>query len=231
MNTNLSLKRLVGFFLWLCVISHLIADISLAAQFKVFRVTDGDTIKVRSSSGETTIILVGIDAPEVSHKKGEPGQPFSQQATKYLAGMVLNKRVDIPSVPVVAYKSEKAKLHYAFVYDEEDRVLYLCDLAAPTSKQFEEATRFLDGLFYSQLEAQNCDTWTECVTDYVQEVRRRAACLGYTLRADQEKAFERMFTIGEGVDSGRIPREDGLAEIKEALYVYTTPRDASVKGE
>jgi micrococcal nuclease len=95
MNTNLSLKRLVGFFLWLCVISHLIADISLAAQFKVFRVTDGDTIKVRSSSGETTIILVGIDAPEVSHKKGEPGQPFSQQATKYLAGMVLNKRVDI----------------------------------------------------------------------------------------------------------------------------------------
>ena len=66
-----------------------------AAEFKVTRVVDGDTIKVRSISGETTIRLVGIDAPEVSHKKREPGQPFSQQASKYLAGLVLNKTVDI----------------------------------------------------------------------------------------------------------------------------------------
>jgi endonuclease YncB( thermonuclease family) len=44
-----------------------------------------------------TIRLVGIDAPEVSHKKYEPGQPFGQQSTKYLAGLVLNKTVDIKS--------------------------------------------------------------------------------------------------------------------------------------
>lgn len=31
----------------------------------------------------------------MSHKKGEPGQPFSQQSTKFLAGMVLNKTVTI----------------------------------------------------------------------------------------------------------------------------------------
>ena len=61
----------------------------------MIRVLDGDTIKVRGASGETTIRLVGIDAPELSHKKREPGQPFSQQSTKYLAGMVLNKGVDI----------------------------------------------------------------------------------------------------------------------------------------
>jgi micrococcal nuclease len=68
---------------------------ALAVQFKVTRVLDGDTIKVRSASGEMTIRLVGIDAPEVSHKKREPGQPFSQQATQHLAGLVLNKTVDI----------------------------------------------------------------------------------------------------------------------------------------
>jgi len=68
---------------------------ALGGEYKVTRVVDGDTIKVRSISGETTIRLVGIDAPEVSHKKREPGQPFSQQATKYLAGLVLNKTVDI----------------------------------------------------------------------------------------------------------------------------------------
>jgi len=68
---------------------------ALAGQFKVSRVVDGDTIKVRGASGEMTIRLVGIDAPELSHKKREPGQPFSQQATKHLAGLVLNKTVDI----------------------------------------------------------------------------------------------------------------------------------------
>ena len=44
-----------------------------------------------------TIRLVGIDAPETSRKKHEPGQPFSQKSTKYLAGPVLNKVVDIVS--------------------------------------------------------------------------------------------------------------------------------------
>ena len=68
---------------------------ALGGEYKVTRVVDGDTIKVRSVSGQTTIRLVGIDAPEVSHKKREPGQPFSQQATKHLAGLVLNKTVDI----------------------------------------------------------------------------------------------------------------------------------------
>lgn len=68
---------------------------ALAVQFKVTRVLDGDTIKVSSASGEMTIRLVGIDPPEVSHKKREPGQPFSQQATKHLAGLLLNRTVDI----------------------------------------------------------------------------------------------------------------------------------------
>ena len=41
--------------------------------------------------------LVGIDAPEKSRKKHDPGQPFSQASTKYLASLVLNKYVDIVS--------------------------------------------------------------------------------------------------------------------------------------
>jgi micrococcal nuclease len=62
---------------------------------KVTRVHDGDTITIRDGSTELTIRLVGIDAPETSGKKREPGQPFSQQATKHLAGLVLNKVVGI----------------------------------------------------------------------------------------------------------------------------------------
>jgi endonuclease YncB( thermonuclease family) len=73
----------------------LIPAVLASEQFRVTRVTDGDTIRIKSASTEITIRLVGIDAPEVSHKKREPGQPFSQQATKYLAGLVFNKSMDI----------------------------------------------------------------------------------------------------------------------------------------
>ena len=43
----------------------------------------------------TVIRLVGIDAPEASHSKNELGQPFSDQATKRLASLVLNRSVEI----------------------------------------------------------------------------------------------------------------------------------------
>ena len=46
---------------------------------------------------KSTIRLVGIDAPKTSKKKNEPGQPFSQKSTKYIAGLVLNKSVEIKS--------------------------------------------------------------------------------------------------------------------------------------
>ena len=76
---------------------------SLAGQFKVTRVTDGDTVKVAENSEKMTIRLVGIDAPETSKKKNEPGQPFSQKSTKHLAGLVLNKSVEIKSYSTDRY--------------------------------------------------------------------------------------------------------------------------------
>jgi micrococcal nuclease len=68
-----------------------------AGQYKVNRVTDGDTIQVIADGTKITIRLVGIDAPEVSHAKNQPGQPFGEVATKHLAGMVLNKTAEIKS--------------------------------------------------------------------------------------------------------------------------------------
>jgi len=81
--------------LLLCLLWYVTA--SYADQFKVVRVTDGDTIKVTNNGTTSTIRLVGIDAPEKSRKKHEPGQPFSKKSTKYLASLVLNKTVEINS--------------------------------------------------------------------------------------------------------------------------------------
>jgi endonuclease YncB( thermonuclease family) len=71
--------------------------ICIAGEYQVSRVVDGDTIIVIKGDAKTTIRLVGIDAPEVSHAKNQPGQPFSHQSTKHLAGLVLNKIADIKS--------------------------------------------------------------------------------------------------------------------------------------
>ncbi|HUV59165.1 MAG TPA: thermonuclease family protein [Desulfatiglandales bacterium] len=69
--------------------------LSSAAQFKVTRVYDGDTVKAEGYDIEIKVRLLGIDAPETSKKKRDPGQPYSQQAKKHLAGLILNKDVEI----------------------------------------------------------------------------------------------------------------------------------------
>jgi endonuclease YncB( thermonuclease family) len=83
----------------LLILVFLFWDISLciADEYQVSRVVDGDTIIVKKGTTKLTIRLVGIDAPEVSHAKNQQGQPFSQQSTKYIAGLMLNKVVDIKS--------------------------------------------------------------------------------------------------------------------------------------
>lgn len=68
---------------------------SLAGEFKVTRVWDGDTIKAEGHDIEIKVGLVRIDAPETSRKKREPGQSFSYQAKKFLSDLVLNRRVDV----------------------------------------------------------------------------------------------------------------------------------------
>jgi endonuclease YncB( thermonuclease family) len=81
--------------IFILIVFLLISPPSFAGQFKVTRVYDGDTIKASGHDIEIKVRLVGIDAPETSKKKNEPGQPFSKQATKYLAGLVLNKTVQV----------------------------------------------------------------------------------------------------------------------------------------
>jgi endonuclease YncB( thermonuclease family) len=87
----------------LILLLFLFPTLSLAAQFKVTRVYDGDTIKAQGHDIEIKVRLLGIDAPETSRKKREQGQPYSQQSKKHLAGLVLNKTVDIKGYGLDGY--------------------------------------------------------------------------------------------------------------------------------
>jgi len=91
----MNLKRFLKIILFLIASLLLLATSSFAGQFKVTRVYDGDTIKAEGHDTIIKVRLLGIDAPETSKKKREPGQPYSQGAKKYLASLVLNKTVDI----------------------------------------------------------------------------------------------------------------------------------------
>ena len=52
--------------------------------YKAIRVIDGDSIVISLGDEKQLIRLVGIDAPETSKNKRDPGQPYSQQSKKYL---------------------------------------------------------------------------------------------------------------------------------------------------
>jgi endonuclease YncB( thermonuclease family) len=52
----------------------------------------GDTVKAAGHDIEIKVRLVGIDAPETSKRKRDPGQPYSQKANKYHVAMILNNQ-------------------------------------------------------------------------------------------------------------------------------------------
>jgi endonuclease YncB( thermonuclease family) len=84
----------------LLILALLVPSPSIAGQYQVYRVVDGDTFIVKHGDIKITIRLVGIDAPENSNNKRRDGQPFSRQSTQHLAGLVLNKTVDVKSYGV-----------------------------------------------------------------------------------------------------------------------------------
>ena len=88
--------------------------LSFAGQFKVTRVYDGDTVKAAGHDIEIKVRLIGIDTPETSKKKRDPGQPYSQRAKEYLAGLVLNKTVDVTGYGLGPYNRVLGVIHHPF---------------------------------------------------------------------------------------------------------------------
>jgi endonuclease YncB( thermonuclease family) len=61
--------------------------------FRVEKVLDGDTVILRGAPQR--VRLANIDAPEMSHGYGKPGQPFAVQATKWMERAVEGKDVSL----------------------------------------------------------------------------------------------------------------------------------------
>src|SRR5215213_5776013 len=63
----------------------------------VTHVSDGDTVRIRLSplSAEETVRLLGIDAPEIAHKRGETDAHWGREAANYLRQQVEGKTITI----------------------------------------------------------------------------------------------------------------------------------------
>ena len=79
----------------------------------VLRVYDGDTILVSGPDGRRVIRLLGIDAPETSKGKGEPGQPYSKKSRQYLAGLILNR-----AITVISFGNDRYDRTLAVIYQD-----------------------------------------------------------------------------------------------------------------
>jgi endonuclease YncB( thermonuclease family) len=98
------MKTLHRAFLLSILLTALACSHAHAEKFKVVRVADGDTLTILDQGQKIRVRLVGIDAPETSRSKRDPGQPFSQKSKKHLAGLVLNRSVSVKSYGKDRYK-------------------------------------------------------------------------------------------------------------------------------
>jgi endonuclease YncB( thermonuclease family) len=71
---------------------------------KVLKVTDGDTVRIKPTNANDSILLriAGIDAPETAHH-GNPGQPFSHEAQTHLQSLVQGHVVHVRHVTTDQY--------------------------------------------------------------------------------------------------------------------------------
>ncbi len=76
---------------------------SLAGQFKVNKIYDGDTIMAEGHDIVIYVLLAGIDAPEIGLRKHKRGQPYGQEAKRHLESLILNKIVDIKGYGIGPY--------------------------------------------------------------------------------------------------------------------------------
>ncbi len=78
--------------------------------FKVVKIIDGDTIAVKTDGGTSSIRLIGINAPEVSHGESE-GECFGDESTSHLKYLIGDNDV------VLEFDDTQGK------YDEYNRLL------------------------------------------------------------------------------------------------------------
>ncbi|PYE13476.1 micrococcal nuclease [Williamsia limnetica] len=136
-------------------------------EVSVTRVIDGDTIVVRTATGEDrTVRLIGVDTPETA-KPGAPVDCFGPQASEYTSAMLTGRVVRLEADPA-AGDTDRYGRHLAYVWTVHDQRLFnLALIEAGAAREYtyrDTRYRYRDTFRAAERNAQSKDfgLWGKC---------------------------------------------------------------------
>ena len=108
------MKRFLKITLFLIVFLLILSALLLAAQYKVIRVVDGDTIVVDYEGKYEKVRLLCVNTPESVHPDKKQNMPMGKAASDYTKKRLKGK---FPH----KFRSRKARIHTVFL-----KSLFLC---------------------------------------------------------------------------------------------------------
>ena len=94
-------------------------------NYQVVRIIDGDTFEIEYEGKLTSVQLIGVDAPEPNTTNNRPTEPYSEEATQYLQGFLLD---DTVYFSYNQNKFDKYERILAYVYRSSDGVFVNCEM-------------------------------------------------------------------------------------------------------
>jgi micrococcal nuclease len=98
-----ALRTALGIFVAIIIFTVGFPVFASGGQYRVTKVYDGDTVKVKGNGTQIKVRLMGIDAPELSHIRGKHGQLYAEEAKRYLTKLVQNRLVELENCVPVGY--------------------------------------------------------------------------------------------------------------------------------
>jgi hypothetical protein len=114
--------------------------------------------------------------------------------------------------------SEKGVQTLTLVYGPDGRLLFSYDVNLPAGSRFDAACRPLNAALWAQLENDQCPTWSTCFASYLDERRKRAVWVGYTLPPTDDANSQRLVAVATDRDEGRMTKGEALIR-SAGLYV------------
>ena len=114
------------------------------------------------------------------------------------------------SLPVNLVRSQMNQLEVAFVFGNDDRLLYLYGVEADPSVRFSQALHTMQHPLVGEPDSDEGTTLTDRVREYIAEARQRAEDTGHTLTEQDEENLRADLQTAEDVDAGIITKQEAI---------------------
>lgn len=121
--------------------------------------------------------------------------------------------------PYAIYKAAEQRpgSQLTAVYGQDDRLLFFYFVETPPVERFEQIRRPRAWRRWEELASDHCQTWSACLRQHVDEVRRQAVWVDYPLPLKEEENLERLLELALDFDTGRISKGEALIRLDGRL--------------